>query len=84
METNSREFEQIYSDYQPKVHRYLSRLVGAKEAEDLTQEVFLKVSKALSVFEMVHNCQHGFIRLLLTQRLIESGWLVLNKQIIII
>jgi RNA polymerase sigma-70 factor (ECF subfamily) len=50
VETNSREFEQIYSDYQPKVHRYLTRLVGAKEAEDLTQEVFLKVSKALSGF----------------------------------
>lgn len=50
METNSREFDQIYSDYQPKVQRYLTRLVGAKEAEDLTQEVFLKVSKALSEF----------------------------------
>ena len=50
METNFREFDYIYSNYQPKVHRYLTRLVGAKEAEDLTQEVFLKVSKALSGF----------------------------------
>lgn len=41
-------FEQVYEAFQPKIHRYLTRLVGAEEAEDLTQEVFIKVGKALN------------------------------------
>ena len=34
----------------PKVHGYLTRLVGELEAEDLRQEVFVKVSQALPTF----------------------------------
>ena len=44
------EFKDIYDDFQPKIYRYLSRLVGAHEAEDMAQEVFLKVNKALKTF----------------------------------
>ena len=33
-------------EYRVKIHRYLARLVGNDEAEDLTQEVLLKVSQA--------------------------------------
>jgi RNA polymerase sigma-70 factor (ECF subfamily) len=44
------DFEQIYAEYQPKIFRYLSRLTNAVEAEDLTQDVFLKVSRALERF----------------------------------
>ncbi len=44
------EFEQIHEDFRPKIHRYLIRLVGEQEAEDLTQEVFVKVSRALKNF----------------------------------
>lgn len=44
------DFQKIHEDYRPKIQRYLTRIVGEYDAEDLTQEVFLKVSKALSTF----------------------------------
>ncbi|MEN6412813.1 MAG: sigma-70 family RNA polymerase sigma factor [Veillonellales bacterium] len=44
------EFEQVYEEFQPKIHRYLTRMIGPKEAEDLTQEVFIKVGKALNTY----------------------------------
>jgi DNA-directed RNA polymerase specialized sigma24 family protein len=31
-------FQAICDEFQPKVYRYLTRLVGATEAEDLAQE----------------------------------------------
>ena len=43
-------FQEIYEIYHPRVHRYLTRLVGAYEAEDLTQEVFIKISRGLGEF----------------------------------
>jgi RNA polymerase sigma-70 factor (ECF subfamily) len=44
------EFQQIYTDFQARIFRYLARLVGEHDAEDLTQEVFVKVSRALKTF----------------------------------
>ncbi len=44
------EFEQIHESFRPKIQRYLTRLIGEYEAEDLTQEVFVKVSRALKNF----------------------------------
>lgn len=44
------DFEQIHAAFRPKVQRYLARLVGEGEAEDLTQEVFLRISRALPTF----------------------------------
>jgi RNA polymerase sigma-70 factor (ECF subfamily) len=44
------DFRKIYDTFQPKILRYLTRLVGVHEAEDLTQEVFVKVSQGLSRF----------------------------------
>ena len=43
-------FQEIHDIYRPKILRYLSRLVGEHDAEDLTQEVFVKVSRALDTF----------------------------------
>lgn len=43
-------FDRIYVEHQPRIHRYLRRIVGPKEAEDLTQEVFIKAGKALQQF----------------------------------
>ncbi|MEE8440463.1 MAG: RNA polymerase sigma factor [Spirochaetia bacterium] len=37
-------------EYRPKILRYLARLVGPDEAEDLTQEVFLKISRTQAGF----------------------------------
>jgi len=34
-------FEDIYREYQPRIYRYIVRLVGEYEAEDLAQEVFV-------------------------------------------
>jgi RNA polymerase sigma-70 factor (ECF subfamily) len=44
------EFRKIHSAFQPKIFRYLTRLVGNEDAEDLTQEVFVKVNKGLNSF----------------------------------
>jgi RNA polymerase sigma-70 factor (ECF subfamily) len=44
------EFETIHELYRPKIERYLTRMVGEREAEDLTQEVLLKINQALKAF----------------------------------
>ena len=43
-------FEQVYEDYHDKLLRYLTGMVGPAEAEDLTQDVFVKISLALENF----------------------------------
>ena len=43
-------FQKIYEDFRPKIIRYLTRMVGGREAEDLTQEVFTKIGQALKTF----------------------------------
>lgn len=43
-------FDDIYQVFYPKIQRYLTRLVGNQDAEDLTQEVFIKVGQALETF----------------------------------
>jgi len=43
-------FQEIYEWFQPGVLRFLSRLVGEKEAEDVAQEVFLRVDRGLEGF----------------------------------
>ncbi len=44
------DFQKIHSDFRQKITHYLARLVGEFEAEDLTQEVFVRVSQNLSSF----------------------------------
>jgi RNA polymerase sigma-70 factor, ECF subfamily len=44
------DFQAIHEAYRPKLLRYLTRLVGASSAEDLVQQVFLKVSAGLKDF----------------------------------
>jgi RNA polymerase sigma-70 factor, ECF subfamily len=43
-------FQQVYDEYRAKIFRYLARIVGHSEAEDLTQEVFVKVGRSLETF----------------------------------
>ncbi len=43
-------FQQVYDDYQGKIFRYMTRMVGENEAEDLTQEIFVKIGLALETF----------------------------------
>jgi RNA polymerase sigma-70 factor (ECF subfamily) len=44
------DFREIHDALRPKILRYLSRMVSAAEAEDLTQEVFEKASKGMKEF----------------------------------
>jgi RNA polymerase sigma-70 factor, ECF subfamily len=44
------DFRKIYDDFRPRILRYLTRLVGDSEAEDLTQEVFVKIDRGLKTF----------------------------------
>ena len=44
------DFSTIYQEYQPKIQRYLANLSGEAESSDLTQTVFLKVSRSLDDF----------------------------------
>lgn len=43
-------FQQVYDEYQERIFRYLTRMVGPDEAEDLMQEVFVKIGRALETF----------------------------------
>jgi RNA polymerase sigma-70 factor, ECF subfamily len=44
------ELQELYEAFRPRIQRYLGRLVSQSEAEDLTQEVFVKVHQALPGF----------------------------------
>ena len=44
------DFAEVYRVFRPRILRYLSGMVGEAEAEDLAQEVFLKVSRGLKKF----------------------------------
>jgi len=50
MSANESEFQKIYDAFQPKIIRYLTHFIGESEAEDLTQETFVKVHQALENF----------------------------------
>ena len=47
---NELRFDEIYAGFHTKIVRYLTRLVGETEAEDLAQETFVKVGQALEGF----------------------------------
>ena len=44
------DFQKIHDEFRPKIKHYLARLVGEYEAEDLTQDVLVKVSRTLQTF----------------------------------
>ena len=44
------DFQRVYEEFRPKIRRYLEHLAGAHEADDLTQETFIRVSRALAGF----------------------------------
>jgi RNA polymerase sigma-70 factor, ECF subfamily len=50
MSTPGPDFREVHDTLRPRVLRYLARMAGETEAEDLTQEVFAKVSRSLSNF----------------------------------
>lgn len=50
MNSFTEDFQTIHASYRQRISRYLARLVGQSEAEDLTQEVFVRVSRGLADF----------------------------------
>jgi DNA-directed RNA polymerase specialized sigma24 family protein len=54
MNTHPLEFQKIYDTYQQKILRYLTRLIGESEAEDMAQETFIKVHQARNSFPPPH------------------------------
>ena len=50
MNTSVLEFQKVYDDFHPKILRYLAHLAGEQEAEDLTQETFVKIHQGLKNF----------------------------------
>ena len=57
------DFESVYDQFHAKIRRYLDRLVGASESEDVTQEVFVKVSQALPTFRGDSNLSTWMYRI---------------------
>ena len=51
MGTIELEFNNVYNEFYEKVSHYLERLVGKNNADDLTQEVFVKVNNGLKEFK---------------------------------
>ena len=51
MEKKELEFSNVYDQYYEKIRRYVERMVGKNDAEDVTQEVFMKVNNGLKDFE---------------------------------
>lgn len=45
------DFETVYNEFYPRILRYVSRMTSPDEAEDLTQDVFLKVNRSLESFK---------------------------------
>jgi RNA polymerase sigma-70 factor, ECF subfamily len=50
MSDPSLDFKSLHDQFRPRVLRYLTRMVGEADAEDLTQAVMLKASEGLSTF----------------------------------
>jgi RNA polymerase sigma-70 factor (ECF subfamily) len=50
MTTRRPDFREIHDTLRPRVLRYLARMAGEAEAEDLAQEVFEKVNRSLGAF----------------------------------
>jgi RNA polymerase sigma-70 factor (ECF subfamily) len=50
MNSKEVEYQRIYTDHYPKIVRYLCRIVGESEAEDVAQEAFVKVHQSLDKF----------------------------------
>jgi RNA polymerase sigma-70 factor (ECF subfamily) len=50
MSVEQQDFPTIYEEYYPKIVGYLRKHVGDVEAEDVAQEVFVKVSRSLDSF----------------------------------
>lgn len=84
MSNPSLDFKTVHDQFRPRVRRYLTRLVGEAEAEDLTQSVMLRVNEGLSgfrgdssvstwIYRIATNAALDKLRRRRLQPLIETG-----------
>jgi RNA polymerase sigma-70 factor (ECF subfamily) len=81
-------FDEIVERYQHKIYGYVKRLVGNEtDAEDITQEVFLKALNSLHRFREESSLQTWLFRIATNlcrdahrRRQREKGWLSLWRQ----
>ena len=45
------DYSEVYTRYYPKISKYLAGIVGPVEAQDLAQEVFIKVGSNLETLK---------------------------------
>jgi len=50
MDNTAQDFQKIHDEFRPRILRYLRRMLGDTDAEDVCQEVFVKVDRALPAF----------------------------------
>lgn len=51
MGTTGLDFSDIYDEFHEKLHRYIEQMIGKNNAEDVTQEVFVKIDNGLKDFK---------------------------------
>ena len=63
MANDKPEFRKIYEEFHQRISSYLERMVGKNDAEDLTQEVFVKVNNGLNEFKGESNLSTWIYRI---------------------
>jgi RNA polymerase sigma-70 factor, ECF subfamily len=58
-------YHEIYDSYYQKIQRYLARIVGHDEAEDISQEVFIKINKSLDTLQDENKLSYWIYRVAL-------------------
>jgi len=56
-------FQRIYEDHHDRIFRYLTRMAGERDAEDLTQDVFIKVGLSLEGYRGDSNLNTWIYRI---------------------
>lgn len=80
-------FEQLYAEYRSKVQSYLCRFVEPGDAEDLTQEVFLKVHQNLPTFRQEAKLSTWIFQIAThaaLDRLKSASHRILNQKVLLI
>lgn len=47
----SLDFDDVYNEFYPKILRYVSKMISPEEAEDITQEIFIKINRYFDKFK---------------------------------
>lgn len=58
-------YNEIYNEYYQKIQHYLARIVGQDDAEDISQEVFIKINKSLETLEDENKLSYWIFRIAL-------------------